>query len=136
MSLHAALRLLAGSVILTSLLLGHLVHPWGFYLTAFVGLNLLQSAFTRWCPAMSLFRRLGLREDGCTQSMSLHQGIHLIAGSGVLLSLALVFIFQLPYAILLVTALIGLSLLQSAFTGWCPAFWLARLLGFQMPGRG
>lgn len=133
MTLHAALRLMAGSVILISLLIGHYVHPWGYYLTAFVGLNLLQSAFTNWCPAMTVFRKLGLREERCAQGMSIHQGVHLIAGAMVLVTLALVFLAQLPQALLLVTGVIGLSLLQSAFTGWCPAFWLARLLGFRTP---
>ncbi len=64
MGLHEALRLLAGSFVVISLALGFFVHP-GFYLfTLFVGLNLVQSAFTRTCPAMWAFRKLGLREDG------------------------------------------------------------------------
>jgi hypothetical protein len=54
------LRGIAGSFVLISLALGAWVHP-GFYLfTAFVGLNLLQSAFTGWCPMMALLRRLGV----------------------------------------------------------------------------
>lgn len=133
MTLHAALRLLAGSVILISLLVGHWIHPWGYYLTAFVGLNLLQSAFTNWCPAMTLFRRLGLREARCSQGMSVDQGVHLIVGALVLLILALVFLLKLPAALLLVIALVGISLVQSAFSGWCPALWLARILGFKHP---
>lgn len=135
MNLHAALRLMAGSVILISLAIGYGVHPWGYYLTAFVGLNLLQSAFTNWCPAMSIFRTLGLKEERCQHGMSVHQGVHMIAGSLVLLTLALVFIFNLPVELLLVTGLIGLSLVQSAFTGWCPAIMLSRLLGFKQPAH-
>ncbi|GGB89874.1 hypothetical protein GCM10011352_14880 [Marinobacterium zhoushanense] len=135
MTLHAALRLMAGSVILVSLVIGYSLHPWGYYLTAFVGLNLLQSAFTNWCPAMSIFRALGLKEERCQTGMSVHQGVHLIAGSLVLLTLALVFIVQLPIELLLVTAVIGLSLAQSAFTGWCPAIMLSRLLGFHRPAH-
>jgi hypothetical protein len=62
MRLEEMLRGIAGFFALGSLALGRWVHP-GFYLfTAFVGLNLLQSAFTRWCPMISLLRALGVRE--------------------------------------------------------------------------
>ena len=62
MELHDYLRAIAGLFVLLSLALGHWVHP-GFYLfTAFVGLNLLQSAFTHWCPMIALLRRLGVQE--------------------------------------------------------------------------
>lgn len=62
MRLEEMLRGIAGFFVLVSLALGHWVHP-GFYLfTAFVGLNLLQSAFTRWCPMISILRALGVRE--------------------------------------------------------------------------
>jgi hypothetical protein len=64
MTVERALRGLAGGFVLLSLALGYWVHP-GFYLfTAFVGLNLLQSAFTNRCPAMWAFRRVGLPEAG------------------------------------------------------------------------
>lgn len=62
MKLNDFLRAIAGFFILLSVALGHWVHP-GFYLfTAFVGLNLLQSAFTHWCPMISLLRRAGIPE--------------------------------------------------------------------------
>lgn len=62
MRLEDMLRAIAGLFVLGSLALGHWVHP-GFYLfTAFVGLNLLQSGFTRWCPMMAILRALGARE--------------------------------------------------------------------------
>jgi len=62
MTVNEYLRALAGLFVLASLALGWFVHP-GFYLfTAFVGLNLLQSAFTKWCPAMSILRALGARD--------------------------------------------------------------------------
>ncbi len=64
MTLNEALRLLAGSFVLLSLALGYFVHPAWYLFTAFVGLNLVQSAFTRTCPAMWAFRKLGLREEG------------------------------------------------------------------------
>jgi hypothetical protein len=62
MGLHEALRLIAGTFVLISLALGWFVHPGFLLLTAFVGLNLVQSAFTRACPAMWLLRRAGVRE--------------------------------------------------------------------------
>jgi len=62
MTVNEYLRAMAGFFVLASLALGWFVHP-GFYLfTGFVGLNLLQSAFTKWCPAMSILRALGARE--------------------------------------------------------------------------
>jgi len=63
MTVNKALRAMAGFFILLTLGLGHWVSPWWYLFTAFVGLNLLQSAFTNWCPAMTIFRKLGLRED-------------------------------------------------------------------------
>ena len=62
MTVNEALRAMAGFMVLLSLALGTWVHPYWYLLTAFVGVNLLQSAFTRWCPAMTAFRKLGLRE--------------------------------------------------------------------------
>lgn len=62
MTINEALRALAGIVILITLALGAWVHPYWYLFPAFVGLNLLQSAFTRWCPAMMIFRKLGLKE--------------------------------------------------------------------------
>ena len=61
MSIDRAVMALAGSFILLSLLLGHFVSPWFLLFTAFVGLNLLQAAFTGFCPAAMIFKRLGLR---------------------------------------------------------------------------
>ena len=54
------LRGIAGLFILISLALGAWVHPGWYLFTAFVGANLLQSAFTGWCPMMALLRRAGL----------------------------------------------------------------------------
>lgn len=62
MTVDRALRLMAGVIILISLALGYwFSHDW-LWLTAFVGLNLFQSALTNWCPAMTIFRILGLKE--------------------------------------------------------------------------
>ncbi len=63
MTVDEALRATAGIVILISLALGHWVDPLWYLFTAFVGLNLLQSAFTRWCPAMWVFRKMGLKDS-------------------------------------------------------------------------
>jgi len=61
MRVEEALRMVAGTFILLSVALGVWVNPWWFAFTAFVGLNLLQSAFTKWCPMMAILRRIGLR---------------------------------------------------------------------------
>ena len=63
MDIQSALRAIAGAFILVSVVLGVLVSPWFLAFTAFVGLNLLQSAFTQWCPMWTLFRKLGLPEN-------------------------------------------------------------------------
>jgi hypothetical protein len=55
------LRAIAGLFVLASIALGWWVHPAFYLFTAFVGLNLLQSGFTHWCPMMSLLRKLGVR---------------------------------------------------------------------------
>ena len=60
MTLERYLRLIAGSFVLLSLAMGHWVHPYWYLLTAFVGLNLFQSAFTNWCPMMVFLRKLGI----------------------------------------------------------------------------
>ena len=62
MTVNEGLRLIAGFFVLLSIALGYWVHPAWFLFTAFVGLNLLQSAFTRWCPAMWIFRKAGLKQ--------------------------------------------------------------------------
>ena len=59
MSMHRYLRLIAGAFVTISLALGYWVHPGWFLFTAFVGLNLFQSAFTDWCPMMVLLKKLG-----------------------------------------------------------------------------
>ena len=65
MTVERALRLIAGAIVLLSLALAyHFSHYW-LWLTAFVGLNLLQSAFTNWCPAMSILRAVGLKDANC-----------------------------------------------------------------------
>jgi hypothetical protein len=60
MTIDRAVMVFAGSMILLSLLLSQLYSSYWLLLTAFVGLNLIQSAFTGFCPAAMLFKRLGL----------------------------------------------------------------------------
>jgi hypothetical protein len=54
------IRGIAGLFILLSLILGWMIHPAWFLFIAFVGLNLLQSAFTGWCPMMWILRKAGV----------------------------------------------------------------------------
>ena len=61
MTVDRYLRLLAGFFVLVSVALGSLVSPKWYYFTAFVGLNLFRSAFTNWCPAMTVLKKLGVK---------------------------------------------------------------------------
>lgn len=60
MTVERGLRLIAGVVVLTSVGLAVAVSPWWLLLTAFAGLNLLQSGFTNWCPMVWLLEQMGL----------------------------------------------------------------------------
>jgi hypothetical protein len=61
MTIERYLRLIAGFFVMLSLALGHWVHPYWYLFTAFVGLNLFQSAFTNWCPMITILKKLGAR---------------------------------------------------------------------------
>ena len=63
MTVERALRLMAGVVVLISIALANYVSIYWLWLAVFVGLNLLQSAFTNWCPAMSIFRAMGMKDS-------------------------------------------------------------------------
>ena len=63
MTVNDFLRLAAGFFVLLSLALGYLVSPYWYLFTAFVGLNLFQSAFTKWCPLMAILRALGVSDS-------------------------------------------------------------------------
>jgi hypothetical protein len=54
------LRMIAGAFVLASVLAGMYVHPGFYWFTAFVGLNLFQSAFSNWCPMMAILRKVGV----------------------------------------------------------------------------
>ena len=62
MTVERYLRLIAGAFILLSLALGYWASPYWYLFTAFVGLNLIQSAFTDWCPMMTILRKLGIKQ--------------------------------------------------------------------------
>jgi len=61
MTVERYLRLIAGSFVLASVLLGYFHNPAWFLFTGFVALNLIQSAFTNWCPMMTILQRLGVK---------------------------------------------------------------------------
>jgi hypothetical protein len=63
MRIESFIRVLAGSVVLLSLALTLWVSQWWLLLTAFVGLNLIQSAFTGFCPPSLVLRKLGWLDD-------------------------------------------------------------------------
>lgn len=62
MTLENSIRALAGTLVLTSVALAHWVHPNWIWLAVFVGFNLLQSAFTRFCPAEKILKRAGVEK--------------------------------------------------------------------------
>jgi Protein of unknown function (DUF2892) len=55
------LRMIAGAFVVASLALGYYVNAYWYLFTAFVGLNLFQSAFTNWCPMMAILRKAGVK---------------------------------------------------------------------------
>lgn len=68
MTVERLLRLIAGAFVLASVLLGVYHSPNWFYFTGFVALNLMQSAFTNWCPMMSFLRKLGAKDEAASTS--------------------------------------------------------------------
>ena len=62
MTVHQYLRMIAGAFVLGSVALGYYVDPRWLLFTGFVGLNLFQSAFSDWCPMMTVLRKAGARE--------------------------------------------------------------------------
>lgn len=63
MRMHFVIRRIAGTFVLLSLALGYWVSPWWYLFTAFVGLNLIQSSYTKWCPMEDLLRKVGIGES-------------------------------------------------------------------------
>jgi len=61
MTMERYIRLIAGTFVLVSLGLGYAVSPYWFLFTAFVGLNLIQSSFTKWCLMEDILAKLGVK---------------------------------------------------------------------------
>ncbi len=62
MTINDWIHTIAGTFIIASLSLGIRVHPYWFFFTAFVGLNLFQSGFTKFCPMAIILRKIGVPE--------------------------------------------------------------------------
>ena len=65
MRTESYIRILAGTLVLTSIALAHFVSSWWLLLAAFVGVNLVQSVFTGFCPAEIILHKLGLGDGAC-----------------------------------------------------------------------
>ena len=65
MKIENMIRVMAGSMILASVGLAHFISPWWLLLTCFVGLNLIQSAFTGFSPAEIVFKKAGIGSGSC-----------------------------------------------------------------------
>jgi len=63
MTVDRYLRMIAGAFVMLTLALGYWVSPYWFLFTGFVGLNLFQSAFTNWCPMMTILRKSGVKDS-------------------------------------------------------------------------
>ena len=66
MTVENGIRIFAGTMVLISVALVVFVSPWWLLLTAFVGVQLIQSAFTGFCPPAVLFRKLGLKDGSAS----------------------------------------------------------------------
>jgi hypothetical protein len=65
METESRIRILAGTLVLVSLALAHFINSWWLLLAVFVSLNLIQSAFTGFCPAEIILHKLGLGDGAC-----------------------------------------------------------------------
>ena len=63
MTIERTLRGIAGFFIIVSVLLAHYHSPYWLFFTGFVGLNLFQSAFTNWCPMITILEKLGMKRE-------------------------------------------------------------------------
>ncbi len=62
MKINDMLHIIAGALTMASVALGYFVNPWWFAFTFFVGANLFQSGFTKWCLMMTILRKLGFED--------------------------------------------------------------------------
>ena len=70
MTVERVVRIVAGTFILASLALAHWVNPKWLYFTTFVGLNLFQSGFTKFCPLDTILKKLGVPETAGAANQS------------------------------------------------------------------
>ena len=70
MTVERFVHAFAGTLVLTGIVLAQVVNPWFLLLSAFVGANLLQSSFTRFCPLAMILRRLGLADGVSAEARS------------------------------------------------------------------
>ncbi len=77
MTQERAIRVLAGSMVLISLGLGFLISHWWYVLTAFVGINLIQSGFTGFCLPQKILAKLGFKEEACSQKKNTFSNLSL-----------------------------------------------------------
>ena len=63
MNIERYLRGIAGFFVFASVLLAHYHSPYWLFFTGFVGLNLFQSAFTNWCPMITILKKLGVKSQ-------------------------------------------------------------------------
>ncbi len=63
MTIDRYIRLAAGFLTVLSIILSQFYSPYWLYFTVFIGLNLLQSAFTNWCPLMTILKKVGVKEQ-------------------------------------------------------------------------
>ena len=61
MNVEQMLRMIAGAIVMATVALGSFVDPRWYWFTAFVGANLFQSAFTKWCTMMTILRKAGVK---------------------------------------------------------------------------
>lgn len=73
MTVDRYLRMIAGAFVMLTLALGYWVSPYWYLFTGFVGLNLFQSAFTNWCPMMTILRKLGVKDSELSEMGHLRQ---------------------------------------------------------------
>lgn len=79
-TINRGLRVIAGTFILSSLILFYIHSKYWLLFTAFVGLNLFQSGFTNWCSMMKLLRRFGFDEGELKESFHNCQSKHKTVG--------------------------------------------------------
>lgn len=131
MTANAAVRLFAGFMMSVSLVLVHTLGPWGLALTTLVGVNLMIHGATGFCIASKVFQRAGLQLSCSAPGMNVDRGVSIGAGLLVLTGAVLGLTLSSPWATTLLVGAVAISMVQSAFSGWCPMMSVARQAGLQ-----